>query len=315
MSYVTKYGSFWGMIPQTSGTVYWVAPAASYTVEGRSYSASDNNDGLSPERALLTLDRAFSLVTASVGDVVVLLPGAHSWSASVAWDIAGITVTGLPSGRGNMARMRTSVTTSASDQIMNITAANAELAYVHVIPVTAQVGVDWNGSADGLYIHDCSADQVTPAASTSTISFSPSASGADNVVLENIYVRNQDAQGPGIRLTNAGNTTLLNCVFRHSGTTAWADAVLSTTGTGHVVMIDCKWLAPSGAVITDPIDWTGQTDDNTLGVYGTGTIFSESVGVVNASADQDIESNYYAGLGKAILSGGGTANPIVLNAG
>ncbi len=66
MGYVTKYGSFWGFVPQTSGNVHWVAPAATYTLEGRAYSASDGNDGLSPERALLTLNQAITNATANV---------------------------------------------------------------------------------------------------------------------------------------------------------------------------------------------------------------------------------------------------------
>src|SRR3990167_3268831 len=98
MGYITKVGSFWGMVPQTSGRVFWVAPAASYTVEGRSYSASDGNDGLSPERAFLTVDYAVGQCTANVGDVIVMLNGAHSVSATIAVDVAGITITGIPRG-------------------------------------------------------------------------------------------------------------------------------------------------------------------------------------------------------------------------
>ena len=100
MGYLTKYGTFWGMVPQTTGRIFWVAPSASYTVEGRTYAASDNNDGLSPERALRTLDRAFDTgyATANVGDVIVLLPGSHSWTATTTVDIAGVTITGMPGG-------------------------------------------------------------------------------------------------------------------------------------------------------------------------------------------------------------------------
>ena len=101
MAFITKYGSFWGMIPRTTGRTFWVAPSATYTVEGRSYTGSDGNDGLSPESAFLTLDYAIGKCTASVSDVIVLLPGAHSWSSSVAADVAGITITGIPGGQGN----------------------------------------------------------------------------------------------------------------------------------------------------------------------------------------------------------------------
>ena len=58
MAFITKYGTYFGQVPVQLGRVHFVAPAASYTVDGRSYSASDDNDGLSPERALLTVDQA-----------------------------------------------------------------------------------------------------------------------------------------------------------------------------------------------------------------------------------------------------------------
>jgi hypothetical protein len=89
MGYLTKYGSMWGAIPMTGGQVFWVAPAASYTVDGRAYSASDDNDGLSPERALRTVNRACALATASVGDVIALLPGAHVTPTAAAVSKAG----------------------------------------------------------------------------------------------------------------------------------------------------------------------------------------------------------------------------------
>src|SRR3989304_551054 len=82
MAYITKFGGFWGMLPQTSGRIFWVAPSATYTVEGRTYAASDGNDGLSPERAFRTVDYAVGQTTANVGDVLVLLPGSHSVSAT-----------------------------------------------------------------------------------------------------------------------------------------------------------------------------------------------------------------------------------------
>ena len=96
MGYLTKYGSYWGMLPQTSGRIFWVAPAASYTVEGRTYIGSDGNDGLSPERALLTTDYAIGQTTANVGDVIVLLPGAHTGTATITVDVAGITICVIP---------------------------------------------------------------------------------------------------------------------------------------------------------------------------------------------------------------------------
>ena len=100
--YLRKYGMLLGAFPQTAGYVYWVSPAAGYTVGGRAYRASDDNDGLSPERALRTVDRAWNLVTADAGDVIALLPGIHSPSASIAADVACVTMMGL---RGTSRRL------------------------------------------------------------------------------------------------------------------------------------------------------------------------------------------------------------------
>jgi hypothetical protein len=113
MGFITKYGSAWGDIPKTNGSVFFVSPSDTYTVEGRSYSASNDNDGLSPERAKRTMAGALTYCTANAGDVIVLLPGTHTGSATVAVNVAGVTITGLPKGtaaslnsRGPTARKR-----------------------------------------------------------------------------------------------------------------------------------------------------------------------------------------------------------------
>jgi hypothetical protein len=95
MGYLTKYGAQYGDLPMSMGkTIFFVAPAASYTVGGNAYSASDNNDGLSPERALLTIGQAITNATANAGDVIALLPGTHT-SAAAARSKAGLTFVGL----------------------------------------------------------------------------------------------------------------------------------------------------------------------------------------------------------------------------
>jgi hypothetical protein len=77
------------------GKTIFVAPSASYTVGGNAYSASDDNDGLSPERAKLTISGAITNATANAGDVIALLPGTHT-SAAAALSKAGLTFVGLP---------------------------------------------------------------------------------------------------------------------------------------------------------------------------------------------------------------------------
>lgn len=287
MALISKYGTIWGSIPVTAGRVFWVAPSASYTVEGRSYSASDNNDGLSPERALVTLGRALDLVSADVGDVIVLLPGTHTLSAQESIDVAGITITGLPGGKGHPHRQRAALTTSAADETLLIGAARVELAYLHLIAVTAQAAVEINNSGDYCYIHDCSFDQFTAAASTSTTGIQSigTSSGVTNLVVENCYFESLDAQGPYLNLAEVATAEIRGCTFRHRGSTALADGIVSATGAVDVVVKDCVFIAGTAGIITECIDWTGNTTDHSLILINT----KLSIGTaLNASADADV---------------------------
>lgn len=268
MALITKYGTIWGQIPNTAGSVYWVAPSATYTVEGRAYSASDNNDGKSPERALLTLDYAVGLCTANAGDVIVLLPGAHSWSASVALDVAGVTIMGLPSGAGNPKKQKTSITTSASDQIINVTAANCEIAYLDVIPVTAMAGIDFTAAADQLYIHHCSFDMYTPAANTATVGIGATAAtvAADFVTIQNCHFLSDGAQGNGIVLGDAYQALVEDCSFTvYAGT--WASAMLLAGITSASGIIRRCHFAAQGATMTVGITGTTVNSTGQAGIY------------------------------------------------
>jgi hypothetical protein len=276
MSYITKFGSFWGVIPQTSGRVFWVAPSASYTVEGRTYAASDNNDGLSPERAVLTLDYAIGLCTASVSDVIVLLPGAHSWSASVAADVAGITITGLPGGAGHPMRQRTSITTSADDEIINITAANVELAYLHIIPVTTKAGVDFTTAADGLYVHDCSIDMFTAAANTGTkgIAATALAQAPSRILIERVYAESDGAQGHAIDIGDAYGAVVQDCTFRLTAGT-WAAAAKSAGVTSqHSIWRRCHFQAAVGTM--------------TVGILGSDMTSTGQASVFDCRFDENV---------------------------
>jgi len=287
LALITKYGSLWGAIPQTSGRVFWVAPSASYTVEGRSYSASDSNDGLSPERALLTLGRALDLVAADVSDVIVLLPGTHTLAAQENIDVAGITITGLPGGKGHPSRQRAALTSSAADEVISIGAARVELAYLHLIAVTQQAAVELLNAGDYAYIHDCSFDMFTAAAHTSTMGImsSGSSGGVTNLRVENCYFETLGAQGPYLKLDEVVSSIIEDCTFRHRGSTALADGIVATTGAVDIVVRNSQFIAGTSAVITDVVDWTGNTTDGSLQLANVTLSLG---GQLNASADADI---------------------------
>lgn len=313
MAFITKYGSLWGSIPVTSGQVFWVSPSDTYTVEGRSYSASDDNDGLSPERALRRVSRAVALATASVNDVIVLLPGAHTVTASLALSKAGLTITGLPGGKGHSMKQRASLTTSAADEVINITAANVELAYLHIIGVTAQAAIDFSNAADFLYVHDCSFDMNSQTESTSTAGLVSVATsgGCSNLLVENCYWQSQGGTGPYLDVNDCVYGEVKGCTFRHTGSTALADGVVAATGALDIVFSNTKWVHGTAAIMTDAIDWTGTTIDASLQLIDCD--FSQST-QVNASADNDVNVDLATAV-MVIASGSTVQYPTYLNAG
>lgn len=280
MGYITKYGSFWGMLPQTAGRVFWVADAASYQVEGNTYTASDNNDGLSPERALLTVDYAVGLCTANEGDVIVLLHGSHSVSSSVAVDVAGITITGIPGAIGPRGsrmpaggtRRRTSIVSTSGD-VFTVTAADVEICHIHFDDLAATQAIDASAAADRLYVHDCSF-LLDAAADTNTmgIHFSQSTTGSvDHALIQNCYFVAGAANGPAVRaLGTVIGLTIESSTFRLVGAAAWADAItVIDAGSLGVTIRDCDFVQPTSAttVITNCIDVTGVTTDAATQVY------------------------------------------------
>lgn len=296
MAYLTKYGSLWGAIPQTGGRVYWVAPGDSYTVDGRAYAASDDNDGLSPERALRTIDRAWNLVTANVGDVIMLLPGAHTvQTTSVAADVAGVTMWGLPAGRGNTLRNRVSITTDiTADEIINVTAADIEFGYFDIIPITASDAIDLSAAADGFYMHHFKIDMKTPAVSTSTVGLTLAA--AENILIEDFSVICDGAQGNAIVATGAIDSQIRNFTMLQSAGT-WASAILCGAATTQLHIANGGFY-PSNATLTAGINGTGATIAS--GVLVTDCRFADSVTVAVDNFDAgecELAENYQLGVG------------------
>ena len=304
MGYITKYGSFWGMIPQTSGRIFWVAPTDSYTVEGQTYAAGDNNDRLSPERALRTVDFAIGQTTANIGDVIVMLPGAHSVSATVAVDVAGITITGIPGGvpesrlRSNAgaSRARTTITsTETAGMIFTVTVADIEIAYIHFIPITAGAGISSSNASDFMYVHDCTFNLgSTTQTATFGITFplgTGTATQNDGSIIRNCYFLALANVGPAVRAAGTvRGLTIEQSTFELRGDAAWDDAIESTiAGSLGFLIRDCDFNEPTSAttVITNGIDTTGMTIDGSTHVYRCYFTGDGKVGV-NSSATPDI---------------------------
>jgi len=306
MGWITKYGSFWGMLPQTAGRIFWVADAASYQVEGRTYSASDDNDGLSPERAFRTVDYAVGQCTANEGDVIVLLQGAHSISATIAVDVAGITITGIPGstplpglrGNGGGPLNRSSITsTQTAGIIFTVTAADVEVAYLDIEPPAAG-GRGFSVSTVGhrLFVHDCTiALDATASVTTYGIHYPDDVTGVNaRARIRNCYfvsgtVSTSGANGPAILAAGTVRGMVVeNCTFELLGTAAWADAILSTGITNQLAIRDCDFITPSVAttVMTDAIDVTLATGDGACKVFRC--YFMEGTDAFETTATLDV---------------------------
>lgn len=292
------------MVPQTSGRIFWVAPAASYTVEGRTYTASDNNDGLSPERAFRTVDYAVGQTTANVGDVIVLLNGSHSVSATIAVDVAGITITGIPRNvpmpgsymnAGPSQAYTRIVSTETAGIVFTVTVADVEIAYIHFDDIINGQNISVSNAADRFFLHDCtSLVDTADSTSTMTVTF-PLGTGTttrnDYSVIRNCYFLVQSNAGPAIRAAGTvWGLSVENCTFELAGDTAWDDAVelVGSVSVGNKFR-DCDFINRAfGTVITDCLQIDGATTDGGTQIFrcyvGQGSDLVEAAATIDAYA-------------------------------
>lgn len=120
-----------------------------------SNNGSANNDGLTPDTALITIDAAIGKCTANRGDVIYVLPKhAETIAAatSLVADIAGISIIGL--GHGSA---RPTLTFTAAASTISITVANVKLQNFKLISNYTNgvaVGITLGASAEGAQLID-----------------------------------------------------------------------------------------------------------------------------------------------------------------
>lgn len=128
-----------GTAPLTTGDVFFV----------HSGTGSDSNDGQNIEAALATIDAAIGKCTASKGDLIIVMPGhaeTISGATSLVMDVAGVAVLGLGTGG-----LRPTLTYSATDSIISITAANCTLDNMVCVGAIDNIvtGISVAATADG----------------------------------------------------------------------------------------------------------------------------------------------------------------------
>lgn len=270
MSLITKYGSLYGQIPQHTGRVFYVSPGATYTLDGRTFSASDNNDGQSPERALRTVNQAVTNAAANSGDVILLLEGTHTVTATQRLNKAGLTLWGVASGHKQINRLQPRTilaATGTSIPLLSIESNNTEVGYLDLRPTTSFSAVIFSTSGttaiDGVYIHDCHFDLETPAvelgttgidlgyrSTTLTLEGDSTAKNGNgiqgaapgtltSIVVEDCVFQSDGAQGTGITWATAFGV-VRGCQFWSSAGT-WATPFQVATASDNLLIDGCIW--------------------------------------------------------------------------
>ena len=342
MAYVTKYGTVFGQLPQQLGRVHFVSPGASYAIDGRSYDASDENDGLSPERAIRTLSQALTNARSGEGETVFLLRGTHAQTATLRWnksvsivgespaiDMTGAAVGILPPSILSFV--------GAAAPGLSIEADNVSLVHLTLRPApTFSTVIFRNASPDALIAHDVVVDfsKGQPSLATLGFDFGYRADTAGLVgtsmsrlaqttqlataYMSNVRVLSNGAYGPGV-LTATADLTFVNGRF-HNRIGVWATAFAVATGTGYVFIANSSWSGQGTSNIGTPIDGTNagiitgkvRCQDLRFGIRNT-AVSNSSIDNFATSVVEVVEcyeSNNAAGQNPAVL-GVATAYQVV----
>lgn len=298
----------WDSPIQTTGRYFFVAPGASYTYAGQAFSASDSNDGLHPKRALLTLAQAVTNATASVGDVIVLLPGAHTTAAALAVSKAGLTFIGMPYLNPSAQRQdgypQASITGTAAIAVA-VTAADATFINIKFIPITQFQAVTFTTAADRLRFKHCSVDLtgVTGHANTKGICATGATQAPRGLRLQGCYMKAGVATTSSGYLLDVGaalDIIMENCFFFHDGFVASAAAyavAVKINDAANGCFRDNEFVSANVAVAVtkwiEAVSMTGagtfQMIRNTMMVNTSGLLFDDF-----AAADVDLLDNRIA---------------------
>lgn len=256
---------------------------------------ASTGDGQSPESALLTIDAAINLCTASNGDVIAVMEG-HAESViaanGIALDVAGLRIIGLGCGR-----FRPVITfTTAAAASMNIAAANnwiENLSFVcgiddqtAMINITAanvtirncefqlsdatydaEIGVLISAAGDRSCIEDC---HFHGTANTTAVAGAISFGAADNLIIRRNVITGYYGTTGNILNAAAAENVVIN-----------DNLLLNRSADGNNLLINLH--ASTSAIITNNrggiIDTTSPAPVVAAASWVAGNYFSSNVGV------------------------------------
>ena len=343
MPFLTRYGTQFGLRSARHGRTIFVAASAQYSglasnISGGggttgTFGASDNNDGLSPERAVRTATYAINTL-AQTGDTVILLPGTHTVTATLA-PRAGVAIYGCGMGTSDIARsmyvQETNLTISAAAHLWNLIRNNIEIGYIRMYPavgfstVTSQTTASLTAAGDitqaitGLYIHDCQIDLGATSASgllTAGIDLRKRTTAAGEnygqsvatvyALIENCFFNAGFATGPAIATATA-SVHVKGCRFNIASMgVLWASPFMVATNTQASLVENCIWTANGTSSYGDAIDGNNAGSQPLYAVQVVNCRFPAAGQLTNGIALDNFGTNM-ASVTESYLSGNATA--------
>ena len=151
-----------------------------------------NADGTTKEKATTTIAKALDFCTASVGDIIWLMPGhaeTISAAAGLALDVAGVTIVGV--GEGALQPSITFDTANTAD--MDVDAANVTVENVHFIANFADIAAAIDVNADDFTLRDCRFTELATLMNAKIWVQDAAATASDRITIENCYAIALDA--------------------------------------------------------------------------------------------------------------------------
>lgn len=239
-----KVGGPGSLVP---GTPLFVVPGT-----GASAFAYVNNNH---KNVYTDINSAFRAMTAGQGDCIIPLPGAHTLTGNLAWNVAQTSMIGPEIFFGLPQRKPSAIITSAAAAIgITVTAADVTIAGVSLVPVTTKAALTYSAAATRLRILSCYVDLVTPAANTGTKGFVATGAAAD-VLIKGCTIVSGGAQGPALDITALVDSQIVECLFYNNAGT-WAVAIQTGAAT-QSVMIRNNQFSCTGTALSIGIDGTG----------------------------------------------------------
>jgi hypothetical protein len=177
--------------------------------------------------AYATIDLAYADMVSGRGDHMVIWPGTHTPTASIAASKDRITIWGSEAWMGEWVRKPTSIIVGpAADEAFNITGADMNFYGLTCVPITAKSFADFTATADGLTVKGCHIDLATPVVNIATAGFvTLSGAAIDNLLFECNYALSDGAQGAALDIAGVMLNGKLKNNHYHVNAGTWASAV------------------------------------------------------------------------------------------